>query len=109
MTAILAFENGRAKHRGLLRCSHRLLALSGASNARHHFCPVLSELNPSVPDYRYFELPKDGDGRRLRRRPAARAWVRRAGGLGAWQPVDRDGRAAHRQGRGGEEPLGRAG
>ncbi|CAK0810777.1 unnamed protein product, partial [Prorocentrum cordatum] len=59
MTAILAFEKGRAKHRGLLGACRRLLALSVASNTRHHFRWVPSELNPSDPDSRYFELPAD--------------------------------------------------
>ncbi|CAK0874630.1 unnamed protein product [Prorocentrum cordatum] len=75
MTAILAFEKGRAKHRGLLGACRRLLALSVASNTRHHFRWVPSELNPSDPDSRYFELPVDSDGRRLLRRSTSRAWT----------------------------------
>ncbi|CAK0829132.1 unnamed protein product, partial [Prorocentrum cordatum] len=75
MTATLAFEKGRVKHRGLLGACRRLLALSVASNTRHHFRWVPSELNPSDPDSRYFELPVDSDGRRLLRRSTSRAWT----------------------------------
>ncbi|CAK0885022.1 unnamed protein product [Prorocentrum cordatum] len=106
MTAILAFEKGRAKHRGLLGACRRLLALSVASNTRHHFRWVPSELNPSDPDSRYFELPVDSDGRRLLRRSTSRAWTAQADGKGSWRAVDPGDSAFADGGRGQSEPPG---